>query len=49
MKSEHERLDGLLAQAAQRGSTVDDGAYAAFRESLLRHIRIEERILLPMT
>jgi hypothetical protein len=49
MKSEHERLDRLLAQAAERGGAVDDGAYEDFRERLLRHIRIEERILLPMT
>jgi hypothetical protein len=48
MKSEHERLDRLLAQAAERGGAVDGGAYEAFRERLLRHIRIEERVLLPM-
>jgi hemerythrin HHE cation binding domain-containing protein len=48
MKSEHERLDQLLAQAAERGGAVDGGAYEGFRERLLRHIRIEERILLPM-
>jgi hypothetical protein len=48
MKSEHERLDQLLAQAAERGGVVDGGAYENFRERLLRHIRIEERILFPM-
>jgi hypothetical protein len=48
MKSEHERLDQLLAQAAERGGAVDGGAYDGFRERLLRHIRIEERILFPM-
>jgi hypothetical protein len=48
MKSEHERLDQLLAQAAESGGVVDSGAYEAFRGRLLRHIRIEERILLPM-
>lgn len=48
MKSEHERLDQLLAQAAGRGGALDSGAYECFRRRLLRHIRIEERILLPM-
>jgi hypothetical protein len=48
MKSEHARLDCLLAQAAERGGAADNAAYEGFREHLLRHIRIEERILLPM-
>jgi hypothetical protein len=48
MKSEHERLDQLLAQAVERTGAADNTAYEDFRECLLRHIRIEERILLPM-
>ena len=48
MKSEHERLDQLLAQAIERAGAGDNPAYENFRERLLRHIRIEERILLPM-
>jgi hypothetical protein len=48
MKSGHERLDQLLAQAAERAGAADNAAYEDFRERLLRHIRIEERILLPM-
>lgn len=44
MASEHGLFDKLLARAA-RGS-VD--AYLEFRQRLLRHIRIEERLLLPM-
>lgn len=44
MVSEHVLLDTLLAQAAH-GSVE---AYREFRQRLLRHIRIEERLLLPM-
>jgi hypothetical protein len=43
MVSEHALLDTLLAQAV-RGSVE---AYQGFRQRLLRHIRIEERLLLP--
>jgi hypothetical protein len=44
MAFEHALLDKLFAQAA-RGSIE---AYQSFRQHLLRHIRIEERLLLPM-
>jgi hypothetical protein len=44
MASEHASLDRLLAEAV-RGSVE---AYREFRQRLLRHIRIEERLLLPM-
>lgn len=44
MVSEHGLIDRLLAEAA-RGSVE---AYREFRQRLLRHIRIEERLLLPM-
>ncbi len=47
MKSEHARLDHLLAEAAARVGVGDNPAYEGFREGLLRHIRIEERIVLP--
>ncbi|MGH7986316.1 MAG: hemerythrin domain-containing protein [Candidatus Binataceae bacterium] len=47
MTAEHRRLDNLLAQAAD-GRRVDIGAYELLREGLLRHIRIEEKLLLPM-
>jgi hypothetical protein len=45
MASEHTSLEGLLAEA-ERGSVE---AYQEFRQRLLRHIRIEERLLLPMS
>ena len=44
MTSEHASLDRLLAEA-ERGSVEAD---REFRQRLLRHIRIEERLLLPM-
>jgi hypothetical protein len=43
---DHFRLDGLLA-AATRREPMDLDAYAEFRRGLLRHIAIEEKILLP--
>ncbi len=39
---DHARLDALLARAAR-----DPTAYAEFRKGLLRHIGMEEKILLP--
>ena len=44
---DHRRLDGLLQAAVARPDTVDDHAYAQFRAGLLRHIGMEEKILLP--
>jgi hypothetical protein len=46
MLGDHERLDGLL-RAAGAGPTIDVGPYEAFRGGLLRHIGIEEKILIP--
>lgn len=46
LTGDHCRLDGLLA-AATRREPMDLDAYAAFRRGLLRHIGIEEKILLP--
>lgn len=48
MAAEHAQLDELLDDAAGKRGAIDTGAYQRFRERLLRHIRIEERILLPM-
>ena len=44
---DHRRLDGLLQAAVAHPGTVDDHAYAQFRAGLLRHIGMEEKILLP--
>jgi len=44
---DHRRLDGLFQAAGAHPGTVDDRAYAQFRAGLLRHIGMEEKILLP--
>jgi hypothetical protein len=48
MHAEHAALDELLSQASGRSGVVDHAAYQRFREMLLRHIKIEEKILIPM-
>ena len=46
MVEEHVRIDGLL-EAATRVEPIDELAYARFRHELLRHIAMEEKVLLP--
>jgi regulator of cell morphogenesis and NO signaling len=47
MAAEHERLEALLEQSVADPARLDLGAFEAFRAGLLRHIGIEEKILLP--
>jgi hypothetical protein len=47
LAGDHARLDGLLQRAMAAGGAVDRAAYAEFRAGLLRHISLEEKILLP--
>lgn len=47
MTADHVRLDALLAEAERDDGTYDPQVYASFREGLLRHIGMEEKILLP--
>jgi hypothetical protein len=47
LAGDHARLDGLLRRAMTAGDTVDRAASAEFRAGLLRHISLEEKILLP--
>ena len=47
LTADHARLDSLLAVAVRPDGTVDAQAYAAFRQGLLRHIAMEEKVLLP--
>jgi hypothetical protein len=47
LAGDHTRLDGLLQRAMTAASGVDRAAYAELRAGLLRHIRLEEKILLP--
>jgi len=46
LTSDHRRLDKLLARATS-GETIDSDAYHQFRAGLLKHIGMEEKILLP--
>jgi hypothetical protein len=47
LQADHERLGALLERAFAAPGAIDHGAYAAFRSGLLRHIGMEEKILLP--
>ena len=44
---DHERLEGLLLSAVAQAGSVDQEMYDQFRSGLLRHIGMEEKILLP--
>ncbi len=46
LAADHARLEALL-DAADRGDGFDMASYAPFRRGLLRHIGMEERIVLP--
>jgi hypothetical protein len=46
LQQDHRRLDALLATAIA-GDEIARPAYEAFRAGLLRHIGMEEKILLP--
>jgi hypothetical protein len=47
LANDHERLDSLLRRAMTAGGVIDRAASAEFRAGLLRHISLEEKILLP--
>lgn len=47
MTADHARLDHLLRRAERDDGTIDGEAYALFRAELLRHIAMEEKVLLP--
>ena len=44
---DHRRLDGLFQTAMAHPGSIDDRVYLQFRAGLLRHIGMEEKILLP--
>ncbi len=44
---DHGRLEALLQSAVAQAGSVDQGRYDQFRAGLLRHIGMEEKILLP--
>ena len=47
LTDDHARLDALLQRAVARPGEIDAVAYAQFRAGLLKHIGMEEKILLP--
>jgi hypothetical protein len=47
LMGDHGRLEGLLQSAVANTDHVDQGLYDQFRAGLLRHIGMEEKILLP--
>ena len=47
LAADHRRIDGYLAAARSHPGAVAPDAYNTFRSSLLRHIGVEEKILLP--
>lgn len=48
LADDHRRLEQLLHSAIMEDQQVDQGLYDQFRAGLLRHIGIEEKILLPV-
>ena len=47
LEHDHRRLDHLLRSAASDANKVEPGTFAEFRRGLLKHISMEEKILLP--
>lgn len=47
LAADHDRLDALLERAISDPTNIDAAAYAQFRAGLLKHIAMEEKVLLP--
>jgi hypothetical protein len=47
LADDHRRLDALLDRATSDPKNIDASAYAQFRAGLLKHIGMEEKVLLP--
>ncbi len=47
MADDHERLDSLFQRAIAMPGVIDAESYHEFRKGLLRHIAMEEKIVLP--
>jgi len=47
LTADHARLEALFRRAFATPGAIDGDAFAAFRKGLLRHIGMEEKILLP--
>jgi hypothetical protein len=48
LSEDHARLDRLLAASEAASGTIDAATYAEFRHDLLRHIAMEEKVLLRL-
>ena len=48
LEADHARLDALLDRAESGPGAIDLDAFDQFRKGLLRHIGIEEKVLLPL-
>jgi hypothetical protein len=47
LSDDHVRLDALLNRAVAQPGVIDMEPYAEFRKGILRHISMEEKIVLP--
>lgn len=47
LSDDHNRLDALLSRAVAKPGMIDMEAYSEFRKGILRHISMEEKIVLP--
>ena len=47
LADDHRRLDAFLERAMSDPENIDASAYAQFRAGLLKHIGMEEKVLLP--
>jgi len=47
LSDDHQRLDALLTRAAAIPGKIDMEPYSEFRKGILRHISMEEKIVLP--
>jgi hypothetical protein len=47
MTADHARLENLLRSSERGDGSIDPVMHAEFREGLLRHIGMEEKVLLP--
>jgi len=47
LSGDHDRLDALLESAVANAGVIDMEPYSEFRKGLLRHISMEEKIVLP--
>jgi hypothetical protein len=47
LSKDHDRLDELLTRSTAKPGVIDMEAYSEFRKGILRHISMEEKIVLP--